>query len=110
MGSPSDEPNHESNEAPQHEVTFTKGFYIGKHEVTQSQYLAVMGVNPSHFGGDLDLPVEMISQADAIAFANQLTQIVKQTGNLPGGWKYDLPTESEWEYSPCGYNNDSLLG
>ena len=72
---------------------------MGKYEVTQSQYLAVMGTNPSQFVGNINRPVEKLSQAEAILFTNQLTQLAKQTGQLQNGWKYDLPTESEWEYA-----------
>ena len=99
MGSPSTETGHDPNEGPLHHVTFSRGFYLGKFEVTQEQYEAVTGSNPSYFSGYSNLPVEMLSQADAIAFTDQLTQLAKLTGQLQGGWKYDLPTESEWEYA-----------
>ena len=99
MGSDSSESGHDANEAPQHQVTLTKGFYLGKYEVTQQQYLAVTNSNPSHFADDPNLPVEMLSQVEAIAFANQVTNIARSNGTLPGGWMYDLPTESEWEYA-----------
>jgi formylglycine-generating enzyme required for sulfatase activity len=51
MGSPSDEKDRFDNEGPQHKVTISKGFYIGIYEVTQAQYQAVKGINPSNFKG-----------------------------------------------------------
>ena len=62
MGSPSSEVGRGPNEGPQTTVTLTRGFYMSKYEVTQGEYLAVMGSNPSHFtagdGDDLSRPVE----------------------------------------------------
>jgi len=68
-------------------------FYIGKHEVTQAQWEAVMGGNPSHFKGD-DLPVENVSWEDAQAFIGKL--------NAATGREYRLPTKAEWEYAARG--------
>jgi formylglycine-generating enzyme required for sulfatase activity len=66
-------------------------FLIGKHEVTQRKYEAVMGNNPSHFKGDLNLPVEQVSWNDAQEFIRRLNA-------LEGAEVYRLPTEAEWEY------------
>ena len=66
-------------------------YYIGKHPVTQQQWKAVMGSNPSHFK-DETLPVEMVSFDDAQAFIQKLNQ-------LSGKKLYRLPTEEEWEYA-----------
>ncbi|BBG58043.1 hypothetical protein MaLMM01_gp037 [uncultured phage] len=66
-------------------------FAIGKYPVTQEQYQAVMGVNPSHFQGNPQNPVEQVSYNDAIAFCQELSRIT--------GKNYRLPTESEWEYA-----------
>ena len=74
----------------QHEVTLTKPFYMGKHEVTQEQYEAVMGKNPSEEKGN-KLPVTDVSWNDCQEF------IKKLNAKTDGG--YRLPTESEWEYS-----------
>ncbi len=76
-------------EQPQHSVTI-EPFYLGKYPVTQAQWEAVMGNNPSHFKGK-NRPVEMISWDDAVAFCEQLS---KKTGKA-----YRLPSEAEWEYS-----------
>jgi len=90
MGSPSSEPEREKDEK-QHRVTLTKGFYMGATEVTQSQWKAIMGNNPSKFKGD-NLPVEQVSWNDCQEFISKL--------NLQeGGNKYRLPTEAEWEYA-----------
>ena len=70
-------------------------FYIGKTEVTQAQYQAVMGKNPSHFKGD-NLPVESVSWHDAVEFCKKLSQ--------KEGVTYRLPTEAEWEYAARGGN------
>jgi len=90
MGSPSNE-KERSNEEKQHQVTLTKGFYMQTTEVTQSQWQAVMGSNPSRFKGD-DLPVEQVSWNDIQEFIGKLNRT--DSGN-----RYRLPTEAEWEYA-----------
>ncbi len=92
MGSPTDEPGRDSDET-QHEGTLTKSFYIQTTEVTQGQWKAVMGENPSSFEkcGD-DCPVETVSWNDVQEFIEQLNQ-------MEGTDKYRLPTEAEWEYA-----------
>jgi sulfatase modifying factor 1 len=97
MGSPEDEAE-EFEEETQHEETLTKGFYLGKYEVTQRQWKKVMGKNPSHFKG-ATLPVEKVSWEDAIKFCEKLTQVEKEAGRLPKGYIYTLPTEAQWEYA-----------
>jgi formylglycine-generating enzyme required for sulfatase activity len=82
-------------EKPAHQVTVS-GFQMGKYEVTQAQWRAVMGSNPSHFSGCDDCPVENVSWNDAQAYISKLNQ---QTGK-----KYRLPTEAEWEYAARGGN------
>ncbi len=77
------------NTKPVHRVTLSP-FHIGKFQVTQQQWQAVMGNNPSYFKGD-NLPVEQISWEDAVSFCEKLS---KQTGKI-----YRLPTEAEWEYA-----------
>ena len=92
MGSPSSEPGRVSDET-QHRVTLTRGYYLQATEVTQGQWQAVMGSNPSSFKscGD-DCPVEQVSWNDVQAFIQKLNQ-------KEGGSQYRLPTEAEWEYA-----------
>ncbi len=97
MGSPKDELGRENDET-QHEVTLTKAYWLGKYEVTQAQYEAIMGTNPSYFKG-ADLPVECVSWNDAMDFCAKLTEIEKAAGRLPEGYEYTLPTEAQWEYA-----------
>ncbi len=100
MGSPLDEPHRHKAEGPQTRVTLSKGFWLGKTEVTQAQYEAITGENPSSFrnvGGDA--PVERVSWLDAMAFCETLTRRERNAGRLPDGYVYTLPTEAEWEYA-----------
>jgi formylglycine-generating enzyme required for sulfatase activity len=101
MGSPNSELEwwlaNEANENL-HEVIISKGFWICNHEVTQSEYKAVVGSNPSYFKGD-NLPVEQISWNQANDFAQRLTSKSQMSGALPLNYTYRLPTEAEWEYS-----------
>ena len=90
MGSPANEPERKDNET-QHGVTLTKGFHLGIHQVTQAQWQAVMGNNPSNFKGDSNLPVENVSWDDCVAFCAALGK--------KDGKTYRLPTEAEWEYA-----------
>jgi formylglycine-generating enzyme required for sulfatase activity len=78
-------------------VTLTRSFYIGIHEVTQGQYAAVMGRNPSFFKGSAR-PVERVSWHDCQVFLRKLNEHERTTGGLPDGWNYRLPTDAEWEY------------
>lgn len=91
MGSPASEPERSDNKK-QHKVTLTKAFYMQKTEVTQAQWQAVTGENPSNFkncGGNC--PVEQVSWDDVQNFIKKLNQIT--------GKNYRLPTEAEWEYA-----------
>ncbi|OHB64074.1 MAG: hypothetical protein A2Y77_12370 [Planctomycetes bacterium RBG_13_62_9] len=90
MGSPENEQGRDGDESPLHAVTLTEGFYMGVYEVTQAQWMAVMGSNPSEFQGD-DLPVENVTWEDATEFCR------RRSGRE--GLEYRLPTEAEWEYA-----------
>jgi sulfatase modifying factor 1 len=94
-----------SSAAPVHDVTLSKGFYLGKYEVTQAQYQSVMTGNtdslsatPStRYNGNANRPVETVSWDDIQIFLSRLN--AQQSGNIPAGWSYVLPTEAEWEYA-----------
>jgi formylglycine-generating enzyme required for sulfatase activity len=113
MGSPSSEAGRRANEGPVHEVTISKGFWMGKYEVTKAQWEAVMGTTPwaeeySVFDAP-DSPAVYISWNDAQAFVSALNDLT--------GMAYRLPTEAEWEYACratgtkafCGGDGDEVL-
>ena len=83
----------EDDEKPAHQITLTNDYYIGKYEVTQALWQAVMGYNPSNFKG-VNLPVEQVSWDDCQEFISKLNRIT--------GKKFRLPTEAEWEYAARG--------
>ncbi len=89
MGSPADEAQRVDSESPQHQVTVPE-FFMGKYAVTQAQYQAIMGENPSRFKGE-NRPVETVSWNQAVEFCKKLSE---QTGRI-----YRLPSEAEWEYA-----------
>ncbi|MGB2821535.1 MAG: formylglycine-generating enzyme family protein, partial [Phycisphaerae bacterium] len=90
MGSTDDEIGREHDEGPRREVTISSAFFMGMFEVTQEQYQAVMGDNPSHYKGRLD-PVHRETWFEATAFCQKLS---KRTARA-----VRLPTEAEWEYA-----------
>jgi formylglycine-generating enzyme required for sulfatase activity len=106
-------------------VRIGQGFWMGKYEVTQGEYLEVMGVNPSWFNGfklggfagengtdygtDLARPVESVDYRDAVAYCATLTERERAAGRIPAGSLYRLPTETEWEYA-CRAWNSSRFG
>jgi formylglycine-generating enzyme required for sulfatase activity len=111
MGSPDGEANRDADEGPQRQVTISRGYYLGRYEVTQRQWIAVMGSNPSVFrqsaeGEDpLDRPVDSVSWQDAQRFIERLHAL--------GLGRFRLPTEAEWEYaaragttSPYAFSSD----
>ena len=97
MGSPENELGREDDEI-QHQVTISKDFYMGTFEVTQGQYLAVMGINPSLYSSVASGPVECVSRDDAKAFCAWLNANIASS-SLPSGYRFDLPTEAQWEYA-----------
>lgn len=100
MGSPREEPERNKAEGPETLVTFSQGFWLGKTEVTQAQYEAVTGLNPSRFKNvGPSAPVENVSWLDAVAFCRKLTEREAAAGRLPAGYTYTLPTEAQWEYA-----------
>jgi uncharacterized protein (TIGR02996 family) len=92
MGSPTNE-EERSDDETQQTVTLTKGFFMGIHLVTQEQWQAVMGNNPSHFKGEKNLPVEQVSWDDCQEFIKKLREKDKDKR------AYRLATEAEWEYA-----------
>jgi formylglycine-generating enzyme required for sulfatase activity len=106
------------NERPVHQVTISKAFYMSDHEVTQKEWVEVMGSNPSNWKGD-DLPVERVNWFDAIEYCNKrsvregLTPAYSGSGgyitcnfNASG---YRLPTEAEWEWAAKGGGKDFMI-
>lgn len=89
MGSPSNEPERNDDEGPQHKVT-VPSFYLGKYQVTQALWEAIMGTNPSNFKG-ANRPVEQVSWNEAVGFCQKLSEKI--------GKDYRLPSEAEWEYA-----------
>jgi formylglycine-generating enzyme required for sulfatase activity len=93
MGSPESDKDDRTDEKPQHLERITKPFYLGRYKVTQEQWEAVMGSNPSKFKGPKN-PVDDVSWDDCQEFFNKLNV---KTG--PGDGKFQLPTEAQWEYA-----------
>ncbi|MGA2257306.1 MAG: formylglycine-generating enzyme family protein [Thermoguttaceae bacterium] len=93
MGSPSADKDARDEEKPQHRVRITKPYYLGTYLVTQEQWQAVMGNNPSHFTGP-NSPVEEVSWDDCQQFLGKLN-----AKSRPGGGKFQLPSEAQWEYA-----------
>jgi len=91
MGSPSNEPFRAADEGPQHQVALTQPFYMQTTEVTQDQWDAVMGSNPSYFSGCPTCPVEGVSWNDVQMFVTEM--------NKRGEGVYSLPSEAQWEYA-----------
>ncbi|MBD2616356.1 SUMF1/EgtB/PvdO family nonheme iron enzyme [Nostoc punctiforme FACHB-252] len=87
MGSPNNE--GKANERPQHQIK-VREFFMGKYQITQEQYQAIIGKNPSNFKGT-NQPVENVSWNDAVKFCQKLNQKTKRI--------YRLPSEAEWEYA-----------
>jgi formylglycine-generating enzyme required for sulfatase activity len=87
-----------SAEQPVHAVTITKPFWMGTTEVTQAQYQALIGGNPSSFVGPNN-PVERVSWLSAQFYCAALTAQQTALGKVPAGYQYRLPTEAEWEYA-----------
>ena len=127
MGSPMTEVGRELDEA-QLRVTLTHDFYLGKYEVRQSEFGALMGQNPSIFvrdkvdGDSKGHPVENVSWLDAIGYANALsekyalTKCYEPDGQVAGGTSiyqctgFRLPTEAEWEYAVRAGRKDAVYG
>lgn len=97
MGSPEDERGRQSDEGPQTHVTLTRDFYMGKYPVTQAQYEAIMGSNPSHFPGRPNNPVERVNWLETQDFISALNSHISDSGKGPATMR--LPTEAEWEYA-----------
>ena len=99
MGSPVDEEGRSDGETL-HNVKLTQGFWIGKFPLTQSQYEAFVGTNPSMSKlGGINSPVEKVSWNEANEYCAKLTTIERKAKRLPAGYVYALPTETQWEYA-----------
>lgn len=100
MGSDATEPeyNNQQSSQPVHHVNITYCFWMGETEVTQAEYSALMGANPSAFQV-ANNPVERVSWFDAQAYCAALTAQQSALGAVPTGYQYRLPTEAEWEYA-----------
>jgi len=100
MGSPITELERRPGEI-QVDVTLTKGFWIGKYEVTQGEWKRVVGSFPGELtaGAGNDYPIYTINFAEAEDFCAKLTKLAREKGELPVDWEFRLPTEAQWEYA-----------
>ena len=102
MGCSSNDGECDDNEEPSHQVRITKAFEIGKYELTQAQWQAVMETNPSKFKGS-NLPVDNVSWQDA-------QQFLEKMNDRNDGYRYRLPTEAEWEYAARARTTGAYAG
>ncbi len=100
MGSPPNEPERRPDEA-QVEVRLTKGFWMGKYEVTQGQWKRLVGEypQPQPAGEGDEFPVVWVSYVEAEVFCQKLTEVGHKSDELPKDWEFRLPTEAQWEYA-----------
>jgi formylglycine-generating enzyme len=102
MGSPTGEPERRPGET-QVEVRLTRGFWIGKYEVTQGDWKRVVRDLPGKLTVELpegdDYPVGNVNFAESEGFCRKLTEQARKSGDLPEGWEFRLPTEAQWEYA-----------
>lgn len=99
MGSPVSEEGRDDDEK-QHRVRISRGYWLGKYEVTQGEWEAVMGSNPSWFKeSGRDAPVDTVHWGEAMLFCEKLTERERRAGRLPSNFEYSLPTEAEWEFA-----------
>src|SRR5262249_22120724 len=100
MGSPPGEPERRPGEG-QVEVVLTRGFWVGKYEVTQGQWSRVVGAFPGKLtaGAGDDFPVYDINFAEAEGFCRRLTEKAREAGDLAADWEFRLPTEAQWEFA-----------
>lgn len=110
MGSPTNEVGHYETEGPQTAVTISRGYWMGKYEVTQEEYLGVMGNNPSWFqppnvAAENRRPVENVSWLEATDYCIKLTEQERLAGRIASNSVYRLPTEAEWEYACRGWTS-----
>lgn len=88
------------DKGPQTEVLIPEGYWLGATPVTQGQWEAIMGRNPSHFqSSGQNAPVENVSWDEAMEFCRKLTERERRAGRLPEGYAYTLPSEEQWEYA-----------
>ncbi len=99
IGSPAGEADRAEDEGPQRVARIDQGFWMGSREVTQREFHAVMGYNPSRFVGNAERPVEQVSWEEAVSYCARFTEMELSAGRLRVGWVYRLPTEAEWEYA-----------
>ncbi|MBI4474008.1 MAG: SUMF1/EgtB/PvdO family nonheme iron enzyme [Acidobacteria bacterium] len=102
MGCSANDTECEENEKPAHRVRIMKAFEIGKFEVTQAQWQAVMGTNPSRFKGP-NLPVDNVSW-------NNTQEFLRKLNERKDGYRYRLPTEAEWEYAARAGTTSAFAG
>jgi formylglycine-generating enzyme required for sulfatase activity len=97
MGSPDSEVDRDADEGPQTTVTIRRGFWMGRYEVTQREYIDLIGSNPSYHTNSLNQPVGFLTWDEATAYCAALTQRERTSGRIPGDYAYRLPKEAEWE-------------
>lgn len=102
MGSPAPDMDAQSDEKPEVDVTLSRGFWLGKHEVTQGEWQQAMGTTPwkgQWAKEGTDYAASYVTWEDAVKFCVTLTSSERKAGRLSGSEAYRLPTEAEWEYA-----------